>query len=284
MKNIIHFFATIFLLAGVFTSSQAQQQDLPFEGMWRGLLSQEGVGNMSDIILKLYYETDSTLFGTSKIVSPRGDFVEYYVEGSFDSNSVHFYDVHLLKESRESMFDSRGMKEYQAEFSAENDKWMMTGIWEEITDSTSNMDESYIHPEGRYRLTKVRGFANQSEKSSEKVRFFQGRLVEVQEVFEVSSDTIQLFVIDNNQLDQDSVTIFYDKKLLAKQHELTYTPLELEIVVSSTQEHLLILYANNTGAIPPNTAAVYFFEDGQRREISIRSDMSKSAGVIFRKK
>ncbi|HZH68800.1 MAG TPA: hypothetical protein VFD65_06325, partial [Chitinophagales bacterium] len=137
---------------------------------------------------------------------------------------------------------------------------------------------------GKFQLTKIRGYANDALKSSDKVRYFQGRLVDVQEVFEVESDTLLLHIIDNNQLDNDTVSIFYDKQLLVKQHGLTYDPLELEIVTQDNKEHLLIIFANNTGDIPPNTAAIYFYENGVRREIAIRSDSSRSAGVIFKKK
>lgn len=278
----------LFVLAFIYPNNiNAQQQDYPFEGMWKGLLSQSDKNLMYEVVLKLYYETDSTLFGVSKIVTLTGNYAEFYVEGVHDSSRIEFKDIHLMKESGGSIKNPWCIKDYSAEVFTDGDVWRMSGEWENknsaVVQSGSLGDGVFCQP-GKFQLTKIRGYANDALKSSDKVRYFQGRLVDVQEVFEVESDTLLLHIIDNNQLDNDTVSIFYDKQLLVKQHGLTYNPLELEIVTQDNKEHLLIIFANNTGDIPPNTAAIYFYENGVRREIAIRSDSSRSAGVIFKKK
>lgn len=270
-----------------FHSLHAQQQDLPFEGMWKGLLSQSDKGLMNEVVLKLYYETDSSLFGTCKMVTKTGKFVEYYVEGTYDATQVKFKDVTLMKESGGSLSQPWCLKDYLADIDLVNDKWVMKGEWENPEGAAITgqylTGQSYCAP-GKFNLTKVKGFANQIESDGDKVRYFQGRLIDVQQMYEVDADTITLHIIDNNQIDNDTVTIFYDKQLIAKQHRLSYESFEFDIVISGEDQHLLVIYANNVGSVPPNTAAVYFFEDGVRREVSIRSDTSKNAGIIFKRR
>ncbi len=275
---------SIFLSVSLFAQ---EQEDYSFEGMWRGLLSQSDKSLMYDVVLKVYYETDTTLFGTAKIVSRTGSFAEFYVEGTHDSNHIAFEDITLMKEHGGTVGSPWCIKEYLAKVYIENDKWVMSGTWENhnsamITNKVFSGKE-YCKP-GKFHLTKVKGYANQSMKSDDKVRYFQGRLVDVQKTFEVETDSVTLFVIDNNQLDNDTVTIFYDKTLMVKQHGLTYEPLEIVIPVPEGREHLMVIYANNVGSIPPNTAAIYFYEYGVRKEVAIRSDTSNNAGILFKRK
>lgn len=268
-------------------SLKAQTQDLPFEGMWKGLLSQSDKGLMYDVVLKLYYESDSTLFGTSKIVSKTGKFAEFYVEGTYLDHQVKFTDITLMKESGGAASAAWCLKEYLGNIELVQDKWTMKGQWSNPVGAVYGQqylpDSNYCAP-GKFNLTKIKGYANQSESDGAKVRYFQGRLVDVQQVFEVDADTITLHIIDNNQIDNDTVTIFYDKQLIVKQHRLSHQSFEFDIVIQGDEQHLLVIYANNVGDVPPNTAAVFFIEDGVRREVAIRSDTSKNAGIIFKRK
>ncbi len=261
-------------------------QDLPFEGMWRGLLSQNDKPLMYEVILKLYYETDSTLFGTSKIISRAGDYVEYYLEGNFQDQKLNFTDITLMKQSGGNEKNPWCIKNYLASIDIEKDVWVMKGEWNSTVGGFIKdvfVEDSTLCQPGKFNLKKIRGYANQSESDGDKVRYFQGRLVEIQEVVEVNSDTLYLNIIDNNQVDNDTVTVFYNKELLIKQHRLSHESLEIPIVISK-ESNLLVIYANNVGDIPPNTAAIYFIENGGRKEIAIRSDTNKNAGIIFKRK
>lgn len=265
----------------------AQIQDLPFEGMWRGLLSQSDKGLMYDVVLKLYYESDSTLFGTSKIVSKTGKYAEFYLEGIYNELQVEFTDITLMKESGGSAAQPWCIKSYFGNLQLENDKWVLKGEWNNTNGAMyakQFIEGENICAPGKFSLTKVKGFANQSESEGDKIRYFQGRLVDVQQVYEVDADTITLHIIDNNQIDNDTVTIFYDKQLIVKQHRLSHESFDFDIVIQGDDQHLLVIYANNVGDVPPNTAAVYFIEEGVRREVAIRSDTSKNAGIIFKRR
>jgi hypothetical protein len=263
----------------------AQQMD--FEGMYKGQLSQSNRAIMYDMILKLYYETDSTLFGTSKIVKGDGKFVEFYVEGSYSGNRAAFLDLILMKEEGAASAWPWCFKSYQAQLSKQNNKWVLSGDW--AYEGTSYVKGQYEEgvfncQPGKFYLTKVKGGSIFSEDAAEKVRYFQGRLVEVQQLFEVVADSLDLYFIDDNQIDNDTITIFYNKDLLVKQHQLSHDSLHVRIPILPETENLLIVYANNTGLLPPNTAAMVFYIGEEKFQISVNSDQGKNAGVIFRRK
>ncbi|MCO5248711.1 MAG: hypothetical protein M9887_07180 [Chitinophagales bacterium] len=250
--------------------------------MWRGLLSQEGKDHKDIFILKLYAETDSTLFGTSKIVSKTGEYSEFYIEGTFDSTHVNFQDMQLIKNDGNAYLYKDCIKDFFSNVSFDGKKWVMTGTWNRHPNDS--IPPSSTCTKGKYYLTKVLTYTDKVQEDKEKIRYFQGRLIEIQNSFEVESDTLILSIIDDNQIDNDTVTIFFDKKLIVKKLGLSYECYDFEIVLDDDHEHLLVIYANNVGEIPPNTAAISFIDNGKKRELSIRSDMSKSSGIIFKKK
>jgi hypothetical protein len=262
-------------------------QEMDFEGMWKGQLSQSNRAIMYDMVLKLYYETDSTLFGTSKIVKGDGRFVEFYVEGTYKQGDALFLDMTLMKEQGADAGWPWCFKNYSAQLSFKNNRWTLSGEWDYT--GTSYIKGKYEQGSfncqpGKFFLTKVKGGTIFKEDVAEKVRYFQGRLVDVQQSFEVDTDSLSLYFIDDNQIDNDTITIFYNKDMMVKQHHLSHDSLEVRVPILDDKENLLIVYANNTGLLPPNTAALVFYIREEKFQISVNSDQGKNAGVIFRRK
>jgi hypothetical protein len=253
MVRVLKTFSKLFLsIVLFFCTNTLRAQDLSFEGMWKGLLSQNDKSLMYEVILKLYYETDSTLFGTSKIISRSGDYVEYYIEGKFDGQKLNFTDVTLMKESGGNEKNPWCLKNYFANIEIDKDAWIMKGEWNSPVGGYVNgefKNDSTLCQPGKFNLKKIKGYANQSETDGEKVRYFQGRLVEIQDIVDVHSDTVFLSIIDNNQEDNDTVTIFFNKQLVVKQHRLSHQNFDFPIVISK-EKNLLVIFANNTGDIP----------------------------------
>ena len=66
---------------------------------------------------------------------------------------------------------------------------------------------------------------------------------------------------------------------------MTEKPLTLNLTSDpSKTENELLIYADNEGAIPPNTALMVITEGSNRTEVRISSDEKKNGVVIFTKK
>ena len=72
----------------------------------------------------------------------------------------------------------------------------------------------------------------------------------------VHTDSVEIWVMDNGIIDNDRVTLIYNDIILVKNLHLTDKPYIIKIPVSATTRNSLILYAENLGTIPPNTAIV----------------------------
>ena len=87
---------------------------------------------------------------------------------------------------------------------------------------------------------------------------------------------------DNGDIDGDSVSLFYNGKLLLTHKRLTDKPLSLTLDANTgDQANELTMYADNLGLIPPNTALMIITDGEKRYEVRISSDLKKSGTIRF---
>ena len=97
----------------------------------------------------------------------------------------------------------------------------------------------------------------------------------------VENTTVQIELYDNGEVDGDSISLFYNGNVLLAHKRLTQTPILLEIPVSNNDENELVMYADNLGTLPPNTALMIVRDGHKRYEVRITSDLSKSGTIRF---
>lgn len=105
-------------------------------------------------------------------------------------------------------------------------------------------------------------------------------------VIEIPTDEeFKVDFYDNGEIDGDTISVFYNNKLLLSRHRLTDKPLSLKIKLDTTrEENELVMYADNMGAIPPNTALMVVTVDGKRHEVYITSTEKSSGTIRFKRK
>jgi hypothetical protein len=98
----------------------------------------------------------------------------------------------------------------------------------------------------------------------------------------VTSRQLKLYVYDNAIIDGDTVSIFYDDQLIISHKLLSVKPIEIDITLDEMKsEHRIILYAENLGSIPPNTALVVVMAGGKRYELFSRASLEENAVLVF---
>ena len=81
----------------------------------------------------------------------------------------------------------------------------------------------------------------------------------------VDHDSVSVTLYDNGEIDGDSVTLIYNDKILTTHKMLTDKPLTFIIKIApGNSRNELIMYAENLGSIPPNTALMVIY-DGDKR-------------------
>ncbi|MCY7291835.1 MAG: hypothetical protein LH615_06590 [Ferruginibacter sp.] len=99
----------------------------------------------------------------------------------------------------------------------------------------------------------------------------------------VNDKKITLNIYDNGTIDGDTVSIFYNGKQIVKSKRLTANALVVDVTLDeNTPLHSIVLFAENLGSIPPNTALVVFTTaSGKRYQLFSSATLQQNAEIVF---
>jgi hypothetical protein len=102
-------------------------------------------------------------------------------------------------------------------------------------------------------------------------------------LLEVRNEEILVKLYDNGEVDNDTISIYLDNKLVLSNKRLSTSPIELKLKLDgSSPEHVLVMVAENMGRIPPNTSLMIVWDGDKRYDVQITSTEQKNAMVRFR--
>ena len=111
---------------------------------------------------------------------------------------------------------------------------------------------------------------------------FEKRNNTVIQTIELENETFKVDFYDNGDIDGDTISVFYNGKLIEANKRLTDKALSLTLLINpNVIINELIMYAENLGSIPPNTAVMIVTDGGKRYEVRIASDLKKSGVIRF---
>lgn len=93
--------------------------------------------------------------------------------------------------------------------------------------------------------------------------------------------TVKLY--DNGEIDDDTISVFFNKKLIVSNKRLSTSPITLHLDLDEEDsDYELVMVAENLGRIPPNTSLMIVEAGDQRFDVRITSTEQKNALVRFR--
>lgn len=111
------------------------------------------------------------------------------------------------------------------------------------------------------------------------------RKIQIQKTIELESSNIKIDLYDNGVVDGDTATLILDGKTIINRHRLAEKASTVNITLAEDiTQHVLQLYANNQGSIPPNTALVVITCNKKRYEINLASNeySNGSVSLVFK--
>ncbi|MDE3254006.1 MAG: hypothetical protein KGO92_14475, partial [Bacteroidota bacterium] len=106
------------------------------------------------------------------------------------------------------------------------------------------------------------------------------RKTRVQKTILLESPNITIALYDNGEIDGDIATLLLDGKVIIDKHPLSTKPAIISLLLSNgKEEHVLEMFADNLGSIPPNTALVVLTCNQKRYEINLSSSEKINEGV-----
>lgn len=114
---------------------------------------------------------------------------------------------------------------------------------------------------------------------------FEKRTSTLLKTLEVVNSTVKVMLYDNGEIDGDSISVFYNNELLASNQRLSEKAISFTLnVPNDGKVNELVMYAENLGKYPPNTALMVVTDGTNRYEVRITSDLKMSGTIRFIKK
>ncbi|MEJ0101053.1 MAG: hypothetical protein WDO19_00220 [Bacteroidota bacterium] len=96
------------------------------------------------------------------------------------------------------------------------------------------------------------------------------------------AQNVTLKIYDNGEIDDDTISVYLDKKLVLSKQRLSASPLIVNIKMTEDDDvHELVMVADNLGRIPPNTSLMIVTAGDKRYEVRITSNEQRNAVVRF---
>jgi hypothetical protein len=96
-----------------------------------------------------------------------------------------------------------------------------------------------------------------------------------------NSPDIKVELYDNGEIDGDTITVYHNNAVVAYKKLLSKDPITIHVTANVKDNlHEFVMYADNLGKIPPNTALMVITTGGKRYELSISSSLQKNAKVV----
>ena len=100
-------------------------------------------------------------------------------------------------------------------------------------------------------------------------------------ILQVKSDKIKIEIYDDGEIDNDIVSVFFNKGLIVANKSLAAKPYTFTVELIPGKSNELILYADNLGSIAPNTALMIISDGISRYEVRLSADLKSNASVRF---
>ncbi len=281
MQKIL--FTLLFITAASFAG---YGQDL--NGIWKGVLQQESGGcfNQYNIELQVkFIPTANTLSGIAYDFEDPATYVKMDFSGRYNSTTKRMVLIeNNLLESKIPNGCFPCIKTYDLVWSKNGSEDVLTGSCKGREYGSANNCPGY-----KIELKKASrtDFPIDIEQTPELAALQQSIKLKPRQnevVHTVKSDTslIKIDLYDNAEIDNDTVTVFVNNKLLLYKQRLTDKALTVLFNAFPATNYELMMYADNLGAIPPNTALLVVTAGTKKYELRVSSSEQKNAVVRFR--
>jgi hypothetical protein len=115
--------------------------------------------------------------------------------------------------------------------------------------------------------------------------FVQQRKTVVPQILEFKSDSLELKLYDNGEIDGDTVSILLNGEILLAKQGLKTSAIKKTIYIQpGSDEITLVLYAENLGKYPPNTGLLVVRDGEDDYQVRFSADLQQNAAITLRRK
>jgi hypothetical protein len=265
------------------TTSVLSAQDL--NGIWRGTLTPQAGGCFPVYYLELQITTvNNVLSGNAYDYYDKARYVRLDFNGRFNAITKRLV---LIEEKLLNVQIPREcfpcIKTYDLTYSQNGKDEFLTGDFKGFAS-----DRTTPCPPGKITLQRmltpefpVQVRQNDTLAKIQQTLQLKPREKEVVKVYQLDTSHVKIELYDNAEIDNDTVSVFLNNTLLLYKKRLTDKALQLTVSAFPGTEYELMMYADNLGSIPPNTALMVITSGKHKYELRVSSSEQKSAVVKF---
>lgn len=150
-----------------------------------------------------------------------------------------------------------------------------------INISTTTKDSETSKPTKEVKSESLTGNNNPGNNNDETLPWvLLGRENKLIKRVTTNSKKISLDLYDNGTIDNDTIIIYDNNKVIANLKRLSYKAIHIDLEFTTAQ-HDIIIVAHNMGSIPPNTALVVLNDANSRQEFFITTTNKVNAKFEF---
>lgn len=198
--------------------------------------------------------------------------------GGMDDN-VPPYNTYLVVEALQKAnkdFDLMVFPNARHGYGAESN-YMTRRRWDYFSKNLMGAD----HPK-EYKINTAAAAATAAPPVVKNETMPAGRKNNVIKRIPVSVSNITLNIFDNGTIDGDSISVFYNNKLLVGNRALSTNPIVVNLQLDEkAPQHEIVLFAHNLGSIAPNTALIVVNAGKQRFELYSSASLTENAVLVF---
>jgi len=264
----------------------APAQDL--NGTWKGRLLQDSGGCFREYNIELqinFIITANTLSGNAYEYLDVARYVKLDFSGRYNAGSKRMVLIeNTLLESKIPVNCAACIKTYDLTWKKEGDQEVLAGECKGRQYGSNSACPAYKVILKRASKTDFPVDIAQSPELAalQKTLLLKPRDKEVVQQLVLDTPRVRIDLYDNAEIDNDTVTVLINKTLLLYRKMLTDRPLTIYFNAFPNTDYELVMYADNLGTIPPNTALLVVTAGEKRYELRLVSGEQKSAAVRFR--
>ena len=282
-RNAAHFRrisgTLLLLLATAFGALHAED----LNGIWKGTLTQGPGGCYPNYSLELQITfNNDRITGKAYDYYDKTHFVKMSFTGRYNARThrlVLIEDKVLTAEIPTDCLPC--IKTYDLTYSRTGDLEELIGDWKGLFS-----EKRLVCPPGKIRLKRsaISDFPTDVEQNDsltlvQATLHLQPREKEVVKTVTINSADVKIELYDNAEIDHDTITVLVNDKVLLYRQMLTDKPLTIHFNALPGVQYELVMYADNLGDIPPNTALMMVTAGSEKFEVFMSSTEEKSAAV-----
>lgn len=267
-----------------------QSPTQPISGVWLGKLFQNEQKPFEEYNMRMELQQNGTRVTGMSFISLLDHpelFAKMTVEGRWDKGIFSFHEIDLVNSKHT---DGWGwcLKAGDLTLKQVGEYLRLEGKWVGYMDDfpckpgTMALEKLNQQPKKPTEIPKtVPEVAKTEPEPKGDFGNVDGRTITHRKEVEVKNATFTVYVWDGDKVDGDVVSMQFNGQWLLRKYAITKAKKAIRLEIVEGAENQLVLYAENEGQYPPNTAAITFFDGKVERNLNLSSDKATCGALKF---